>query len=105
MVPPLLGFVFLNILFFHISILMYVSYSFIPSMSIGFGVFFILIKQGKTFSPARFNFLADALRKHSVYNLLEACNVCSCHVVAFHTISLCGIINVVININHDTLKL
>lgn len=47
--------------------------------------------------------LADALREHRICNLFKACDICARHIVAFHIISLCSVVNVMINVYHDLL--
>ena len=49
--------------------------------------------------------LANALSDHSFNNLLETCNVSTCNIVAFHAVFLSSFIDVVVDTNHDVLKL
>ncbi len=46
---------------------------------------------------------AHALREHCIDNLLKTSDIRTSHIVAFHAIPLCCVINIVVNIYHNIL--
>lgn len=62
---------------------------------------FLLIQQ-----TARCSVLYNTLREHSFCNLEEACNVCTCDEVVFVcTVLLCSSLTVIVDSNHNAVKL
>ena len=49
--------------------------------------------------------LYNALCGHGCCNLFKARNISACNIVAFHAVTLCGVIQVVEDIDHDALQL
>ena len=49
--------------------------------------------------------LADALCNHCIYNLFKTCNIGAGNIVALFAVTLCSLVNIMVNIYHDILQL